>query len=70
VNGVGAWSAPVPISPANFASAGASVAAIKQTDTQLDAFAVGNDGVLDVFSVNGVGAWSAPVPISPANFAP
>jgi|GEM_PF-5888512 len=67
----GPWSAPIQITPPNFAPPGASIAAALQPpNEQLDAFLVGNNGALFVlFEVNN-GPWSPPIQISPSNFAP
>ena len=84
VAGTGAWSdgsagrlAPAAITPPNFATPGACIAAAKQTPTQLDVFVVNkNNGAVYVTSVVGVGSWTdggpgkpSPAAITPTGFA-
>ncbi len=74
VTGLEAWSdgsaerpAPVPITPPNFATPGACLAAAKQTATQLDVFVVNkSNGAVYVTSVVGVGNWTDGVPGKPS----
>jgi hypothetical protein len=68
---------PVRITTPNLAPPGAHVAAAKQTNNQLDAFVVGNDGRIWVTWVTGIGHWAdgtpgnpGPAPITGPNLAP
>jgi hypothetical protein len=84
VAGGGHWSdgtpgnpPPAPVTPPRFAPAGSGIAAALQSNNQLDAFVVGNDGAIYVSWVAGLGHWSdgspgnpAPAPITPPGLAP
>jgi hypothetical protein len=61
---------PAAITPPNLVPRNAKLVAAKQTDNQLDAFVVGNDGAVSVSWVVGIGNWAGPARITPAGFAP
>jgi hypothetical protein len=61
---------PAAITPPKLAPPNAKLTAAKQTENQLDAFVVGDDGALSVSWVVGIGSWAGPVHITPAGFAP
>ncbi|UQI48511.1 hypothetical protein M1P56_31420 [Streptomyces sp. HU2014] len=68
------WARPVPLTPTRFAPPGAGVAGVTQSAQpdfrQLDAFVVGNDGVLYAVREQGNGSWAAPAKISGTGFTP
>ncbi len=72
VAGGGGWQGPMPITPANNAPAGASLAVSPQygVSNQTDVFVVASTGATDVSWVAGAGNWNGPMPITPANTAP
>ena len=61
---------PAAITPPKLAPPDAKLVAAKQTENQLDAFVVGNDGAVSVSWVAGIGSWAGPAHITPAGFAP
>jgi hypothetical protein len=67
----GSWKAPFPLTRANFATPGASVAAIYYpTYQQLEVFVVDRNGVLNVVWKDHNGPWHAPVGLTDPGFAP
>jgi len=68
----GTWNGPGGIGPAGVFPAGAAVAASNQygLPNQTDAFAIGNNGQLQVCWVLDAGAWSGPGGIGPAGVYP
>jgi hypothetical protein len=61
----GAWHAPVPITGAGFAPAGAELVSVQQPpNAQLDVFVVTNDARVTVLFEVDNSAWSAPIPIT------
>ncbi|MGH9276623.1 MAG: hypothetical protein ACRD12_00715 [Acidimicrobiales bacterium] len=67
----GHWFGPAAIGSAyGLAPPGAAVAAVKQTDDQLDLFFVGHDGRPYVAWVSEKGNWSAPAPIGSPGVVP
>lgn len=70
VVGNGNWSAPVKISDAGFAPAGAAVAASPRygVKDQTDVYVAQTSGAMNVFSVGSPGVWSKPAVISPPGF--
>jgi hypothetical protein len=68
----GTWNGPVGLGPAGVFPAGAAVAASNQygVPNQTDAFAIGDNGQLQVFWVESGGTWSGPVGLGPAGVYP
>ncbi|MBD2245213.1 hypothetical protein [Nostoc sp. FACHB-888] len=67
----GPWKVPGPISSPNFAPPGANItAAYYPLNDQLEVFAVGNNGAVNVIWKENNGPWKVPGPISSPNFAP
>jgi hypothetical protein len=66
----GPWSGPAKIGPADFAPAGAPLAASRHAGLdQTDVFVLDTTGQLNVFAVSTGGPWSGPTKIGPAGFA-
>ncbi|WP_163840697.1 hypothetical protein [Pseudoxanthomonas sacheonensis] len=59
VEGLGTWQGPVGLGPSGIAPAGAPLATFPQTNTQLNAFCVGQDRF--VYWVVNAGVWQGPV---------
>lgn len=71
VTGRDPWHAPEAVSLPNVAPAGASVAAINQTDWLINAFVVATDGTLLVYwRAQDAPSWSGPHKLTPGGFAP
>jgi hypothetical protein len=68
----GTWNGPGGIGPAGVFPAGAAVAASNQygVPSQTDAFAIGDNGQLQVSWVESAGAWNGPAGLGPAGVFP
>jgi hypothetical protein len=68
-NGSPWQSPPVSITAPGFAPPGGGVAFARQSDHQIDAFVVGNDGAIYVTWVVDLGVWAQPVRLTATGFA-